>query len=172
MHLLGAFMLGAWVSLGVVFSLAVGVPAFLFLFRPLRVASREAKFVKRRRDFHLQRERLEAKFIQLAAVNANANSPLWAECEFDDDVAYVRDRTSGELSAFVAVSIAADSFDLAESGLGELVGNLRSATAVFRFDRDHWETDGRAILKLSPSDASRFYQHDLEVIAHEPARCR
>lgn len=171
-------MLGAWVSMGVGLSLAVGVPAFLFLFRPLRVASREAKFVKRRRDFHLQRERLEAKFIQLAAANNNANSPLWADCEFDDGVAYVRDRTSGELSAFVAVSIATDSFDLAQSDLGELgelgelVGNLRAATAVFRFDRDHWETDGRAILNLSPSEAIRFYQHDLEVIAHEPARCR
>jgi hypothetical protein len=47
--------------------------------------------------------------------------------------------------------------------------NLRAGTAVFRLDRDRWETEGRVILNLSPSEAIRTYQHDLEVVGREAA---
>ena len=45
-----------------------------------------------------------------------------------------------------------------------MVGNLRAGTAIFRFDHTHWETEGRAILNLSPAEAIRLYQHDLEMV--------
>ena len=51
----------------------------------------------------------------------------------------------------------------------DAVGNLQLGTAVFRFDRDHWETEGRAILNLSPSEAIRFYRNDLEKVGEELA---
>ena len=50
---------------------------------------------------------------------------------------------------------------------GDAIGNLQLGTAVFRFDRDHWETDGRAILNLSPSEAIRFFRKDLEKVGEE-----
>jgi hypothetical protein len=46
-------------------------------------------------------------------------------------------------------------------------GPLRIGTAIFRFDRDHWETDGRAIFNLHPGDVIRVYQDDLEVFGQE-----
>jgi hypothetical protein len=150
---------------------AGGVLAVLVLiWRPIRAASKEARFAQARRDFHTQRERLEVKFIHLAGANAQSRALHWAECEFDDDVAYVRNRTTGELSAFVAVTVASDDFEDTAAGVSDLVGNLRAGTAVFRFDRDHWETDGRAILNLSPAEAIRFYQNDLEMVDQELAR--
>jgi len=115
----------------------------------------------------VQRERLEAKFIQLAAAHAAPDAPQWADCVFDDDVSYVRSRSTGELSAFVAVSIATENLDAAIRGTADAIGNLQAGTAVFRFDRDHWETDGRAILNLSPSEAVQHYRNDLEVVAEE-----
>ena len=142
----------------------------LLIWRPVRAASREARFAQARRDFHAQRERLEVKFIHLAAANAQSRALHWADCDFDDDVAYVRNRNTGELSAFVAVTVGTDDFDDPSAGVGDLVGNLRAGTAVFRFDRDHWETDGRAILNLSPTEAIRFYQNDLEMVDQELAR--
>jgi hypothetical protein len=154
-----------WILAGAVAVLAV----FVFVWRPARAASREARFAQARKDFHAQRERLEVKFIHLAAANAQSRALNWADCDFDDDVAYVRNRTSGELSAFVAITVGADEFDDASVGIGDLVGNLRAGTAVFRFDRDHWETDGRAILNLSPAEAIRFYQNDLEMVDEELA---
>jgi hypothetical protein len=152
-----------WLPIAAV--LAAGL-AFLFWRawrRPGATPLAEAK-----QSFHAQRERLEAKFIQLAAAHANPDAPQWADCVFDDDVSYVRSRTTGELSAFVAVTIAAEAMDAASRRTSE-IGNLQAGTAVFRFDRDHWVTDGRAILNLSPNEAVQRFCNDLEIVAEELA---
>jgi hypothetical protein len=139
----------------------------LFLWRTWRKAARATPLIQAKQRFHAQRERLEAKFVQLAAAHARTDAPQWADCTFDDDVSYVRNRTTGELSAFVAVTIASDNLDAAIRGSSDAVGNLQAGTAVFRFDRDHWETDGRAFLNLSPSEAVQHFRNDLEVVAEE-----
>ncbi len=143
--------------------------AYVLVWRPVQTALREARFARARKCFHVQRERLEAKFVQLASANAKPDSPRWVDCDFEDDVAYVRDRSTGELSAFVGVTVAMNEFDGPLTGFGDLVGNLRAGTAVFRFDRNHWETDGKAILNLSPAEAIRYYQDLLEMVDQELA---
>ena len=153
--------------------LAVAVGSLLvgggLVWRPIMLARRRRRFVEACRHFHRQRERLEAKFVQLGLVGTKAEGPRWADCFFDDDVAYARSRSTGELSAFVAVTIEMDEFDRRSAGAPDAVGNLRSATAVFRFDGNHWETDGRAIFNLTPTEAIHFYQRDLEMIGQEVA---
>jgi hypothetical protein len=103
----------------------------------------------------------------LASKRNKSESPRLSDCTFSDDVSYVRDRSSGELSAFVAVSLSMEDAKPGDYNNGDAVGNLQLGTAVFRFDRDHWETDGRAILNLSPSEAIRFFQKDLEKVGEE-----
>ena len=151
-------------------SLGLVVSAWICLWRPMRAVSREVKFAKARKFFHTQRERLEAKFVCLASKRAKAESHRCSDCTFADDVSYVRNRTTGELSAFVAISIAMEDPNSTGHNNGDAVGNLQLGTAVFRFDRDHWETDGRAILNLSPTEAIRFYQKDLEKVGEEFAQ--
>lgn len=143
--------------------------AWVGLWRPLRAVFREAKFAKAKIFFHRQRERLEAKFIRLASTRAKSDSPRCSDCTFSDDVSYVRNRMTGELSAFVAVSIAMEDTNTSNHNTGDAVGNLQLGTAVFRFDRDHWETEGRAILNLGPSEAIRFFKNDLEKVGEELA---
>ena len=162
-----AFMSEAW---WILIGASVVLAVFVLIWRPLRAASGEARFARARRDFHTQRERLEVKFIHLAGAHGQSRTLHWADCDFDDDVAYVRNRKTGELSAFVALTVATDDLDAPPAGIGGLVGNLRAGTAVFRFDRTHWETDGRAILNLSPAEAVRFYQNDLEMVDQELAQ--
>jgi len=106
---------------------------------------------------------------QLAAGHARPDTPQWLDCTFDDDVAYVRSRTTGELSAFVAVTIASEHSGDSTSGTSDAVGNLQAGTAVFRFDHDHWETDGHAILNLSPTEAVQHFRNDFEIVAEEIA---
>ena len=138
-----------------------------YLWRPKRKTVRTMPLSRAKQRFHAQRERLEAKFVQLAAAHVGRNAPRWADCSFDDDVAYVRSRATGELSAFVAVTIATEEPGSVPYGPSEAVGNLQAGTAVFRFDRDHWETDGRAILNLSPSEAVHRFGDDLEIVSED-----
>ena len=162
-------MFESWLLLGTVGAFLALV---VLVWRPARAAAREAKFARARRVFHTQRERLEAKFVQLASAHAAANGPRWADCDFDDDVAYVRNRSTKELAAFVEVSVAVDDLEPPSAGFSGLIDNRRVGTAVFRFDRDHWVTDGRAILNFSPSEAIHYYCDDLEVVGEELAHHR
>jgi hypothetical protein len=155
-----------WVVLACVS--AAGILLGLVLCWPIRIAIRKARLTDARRNFHLQRERLEVKFIHLAAIHAKAGTPRWSDCEFDNDVAYVRNRSTGELAAFVGVTIGLEDFD--DVPLNSSIENLRNGTAVFRFDRNHWETDGVALLNLSPTEAIRFYRDNLEIVAQEVSR--
>jgi hypothetical protein len=122
-----------------------------------------------RQDFHRQRERVEARFFHLASQSGKPRGLAWSGCDFDDDVIYARDRRSGQISAFVAVTI---SFEAIEGGgmeEVEAVSNLRAATAVFRVDKGQWSTEGRAIFNLNPAEAVRFFHDDLELVGREVA---
>ncbi len=141
----------------------------LLLWRPCQAAARDARFAQARKDFHKQREWLEVKFISLAPTQGKPDAPRWSSCEFDDAVSYVRHRTTGELSAFVAVTVALEGIGQTTSSTTDLMNNLQAGTAVFRFDKVRWVTDGRVILNLSPNEAIRFYQSDLEIVGQELA---
>ena len=157
-------MIGLWCIL---VGLAFAVVVIYFLRQPVKKVAREARFAQARKGFHRQREWLEAKLLHLAMVNARPDAPRWTDCEFDDAISYVRHRKTGELSAFVAVTVALEGIGQRATTGAELIGNLRAGTAVFRFDKDHWETDGRVILNLTPREAVRFYQGDLEIVGQE-----
>ena len=154
-----------WVVIATVGSLAITG----YIFWPGRKVSRRHRFAQAQRSFHTQREGLEAKFIRLAASRAKPDAPRWADCNFADDVAYVRSRSTGELSALVAVTIATDDLDHASRSSADMIGNLLAGTAVFRFDGQHWATDGQAILNLSPGEAIQHYHDDLEMVGEELA---
>ncbi len=161
--------IGMWIVLGVV---ALAAVIALAVWRPVRAAMRAAVYERARKDFHQQRERLEAKFLQLAGASGKPRDLRWTACDFDDDVSYARDRRSHELCAFVAVTI---SFEAVEGGLMEdveAVGNLRAATAMFRWRDERWQTDGRAIFNLNPTEAIAYYHDDLEIVGQEFAERR
>jgi hypothetical protein len=139
----------------------------LLLWRPLRTARREARYTRARQEFKLQRERLEAKFFSIAASSGKPRGLRWTDCEFDNLVTYARDRKSNELSAFVGVTI---SFEAIEGGLMEgveAVGNLRAATAVFQYRGRGWETQGRVMFNLNPSEAIAYYESLVELVGQE-----
>ncbi len=121
-----------------------------------------------RREFHRHRERLEAKFFDLAAASGKPRGLRWTDCTFDDDVTYARNRSTRELCAFVAVTIAFEAIEGGEMEDVEAVGNLRAATAVFRLDGGHWQTDGRAIFNLNPTEAIAYFRENLVLVGQEP----
>jgi hypothetical protein len=149
---------------------AAVVGSVLLLWGPARMAAREARLTRARKNFHRQRERLEARLIRLATAHCQAESPRWADCQFDDDVLYVRHRATGELSAFVGVTVAMEAVDGLPSSARSSLARHPDGTAVFRFDGKQWQTDGRVILNRSPSEAIRSCQSDLEIVGQEVAQ--
>lgn len=147
--------------------LAAGLSLLALLWHRGRIAARRTNLAEARRRFRVHRERLEAKFVQLASERLKPEAPHWTDCDFDDEVAFVRNRNTREFAALVGITIEFESAnpDEAESG-----GALREGTAVFRFDRDHWDTDGLTLLNLTPREAIRFYHSALESVDQEVPR--
>jgi hypothetical protein len=144
---------------------SVGVVAICYVVCKAAVRRLRSRYTAKARSlFSRRREWLEADFLTQAQRSGKPRGLQWVECEFEDDVAYARDKTNGQLRALVGVTI---SF-AATPGGGmedvEAVGNLRCATAVFRFHRNKWQTEGRAIFNLRPDEAILHFKHELEPV--------
>lgn len=153
-----------------VFVLIVGILAGIFavigvVFLPAwqkRMA--EAQLRQARESFQRRREWLEARFLTRAGESGKPRGLRWANCEFDDDVAFARDRRTGRPRALVAVTISFEAIPGGGMEDVEAVSNLRAATVVFRLDGAEWETDGNACFNLSPAQTIDYYQHELETV--------
>lgn len=132
--------------------------------KPWAARRQAAQLERARRDFRLQRERLEWDFFTKAARSGKPRGLRWMNCDFDSGVAFARYRKSRELTAFVGVTV---SFEAIEGGgmeEVEAVGNLRAATAVFRYATQGWETDGRVVFNLEPAETIAYFEKELEAV--------
>ena len=138
----------------------------------LRAKKRSAQFARAKKDFHLQRERLEARFVLVAGASGKPRGLRWVNCEFEDDVAYARDRRTGQLFALVGVTIAFEAIEGGGMEEVEAVGNLRAATAVFFSEKERWSTEGRTLFNLSPEEAIEHYGESLTGVGSEKVAVR
>ena len=160
--------MSSWWILALIGLAAVAIAVGL-AWRPVRRKLRERQLRQARRYFHRHREHLEARFMRLAAQSGKPRGLEWVRCDFEDDVTYARHRRSGELSAFVAVTIGFEAIEGGGMEEVEAVSNLRAATAVFRVERGTWATDGRTLFNLNPAEAIAYYQDNLELVGQEVA---
>lgn len=138
------------------------VIAAVLLRKPVLAWRDQREADRGRRDFRRQRELLEAKFFDLAAVSGKPRGLRWVDCDWLETVTFARDRQTGLLTAFVAVNI---SFEAIEGGDMEdvaAVGNIRDAAAVFHYQKGHWGTGGRALFNMNPNDALDRLQGQFE----------
>lgn len=140
---------------------AVGIAAIF-----LRVMSvlRHRKLSGARALFYRRREWLEAEFLKLASMRGIPRGLRWADCDFENEVQFARDRTSGQLRALVALTIRFEAIEGGDMEDVEAVSNLRAATGVFFFDGKKWTTSGRALFNLNPTEAIQHYRHELETV--------
>lgn len=157
--------LGPFVLVASAIALVGGFLASISLFRWSRRRRRELRMASARQEFRRRREWLEAYFIERAASSKRPRGLVWVDCEFADDVSFARDRATRNLRALVAVTVRFKAIEGGAMEGVEAVGNRREATAVFRFDGEKWESDGRAIFNLNPDETIRHFQHELEAVA-------
>lgn len=132
--------------------------------RRVWLAISEVRYQRARDEFYRRREWHEVEFLKLASKNGKPRGLAWKDCEFDDDVAFARERSTRRLRAFVAVTV---SFEAIEGGgmeHVEAVSNLRAATAVFHYHGRQWTTDGRAVFNLNPAETIQHFRHELEMV--------
>ena len=126
------------------------------------------EFASASRLFRLRREWLEAEFLSLAAESDVPKGVSWDQCDFENEVAFVRDRTNGQLCALVAITLRLDSQFSARVRMLEAAGAYSVGTAVFLFDGKKWTSDGRAIFNLNPRETIRRFRRDLQELGECP----
>ena len=168
---MASLLVPAMVTLGLA-ALTLAAVGTLLALRPIRAARQAEKLARAQRDFHRQREPLEAKFIERAASSGKPRGLRWLDVEFDDDVVYARDRRSHRLKALVAIEVSFEA--VAGGGMEEVeaVSRVRAATAEFLHDGNRWGTEGRVYFNLAPSAAVKYLSSDLELVAEEHAAGR
>ena len=113
------------------------------------------------KSFQTQRPRLEKLFFEIAAASGKPRGLRWTKCEWNDLIAWARDKVTGQLLALVGVTI---SFEAIEGGPMEgveAVANLRNATAVFYYDAA-WHTTGRVAFNLNPDEVIEHFKEGYE----------
>jgi hypothetical protein len=164
-------MIGWWIG-GFLAALAIAVAAVIaaVLVWRRRSPGPAASVERARQEFQRRREWLEAKFLTLASQSGKPRGLAWLDCDFENDVAFARERQSGRLRALVGVAIR---FEAVEGGGMEdnpNVGNIRAATAVFHFDGVHWKTEGQALFNVNPAEAIERFHGELEAVKPSAAR--
>ena len=138
------------IALWIVVILGIALVGVALCWRPLRRSLSRATLTRARRDFRLCRERLEAKFFDLAASSGRPRGLRWVECDFEDDVVYARNRRTADIAALVAVTIAFEAIEGGPMEGVEAVSNLRAATAVFVFRGGDWADGGTGRVQSQP----------------------
>lgn len=152
---------GSWIWIAGLVALAVlGLALWWAAVRVPRRTTVE----RARKLFHLQREHLEFRFFQLAASAYLPRGLELVDCDFEDEVSFARDRHSGRLRAYVAVTIL---FRAIEGGPMEdnpNVDNLKAGSAEFRLEGSDWGTNGKVHFNVNPLEAIQRYQQELELV--------
>ena len=141
----------AWIwgiGIGVVVLLAAALTAI-----PLakRWRKREAQLAVR--QFRQTRERLEAKFIDLAQALGKPRGLRWMDCDWLSAVTFARDRQTGLITAFAGINIRFEAIEGGDMEDVAAVGTLRDAVAVFHYHNGHWGTGGKALFNMNAEEA-------------------
>jgi len=143
---------------------AAAATAAVLAWRPLRRLGHEVQAERARESFRLQRERMEAKFLDAARATGKPRGLNWKDCDFESALTLARDRHTGKLVGLVPVTVSFEAIVGGPMEGVEAVGNLRNATAVFHFDRGHWTTAGQAVFNLNPDEAIEHFRPQFERI--------
>ncbi|MER3414850.1 MAG: hypothetical protein C4297_01380 [Gemmataceae bacterium] len=152
-----------WLIGAVACAVAVLIAVFVVInWQTIREMYREVQAERTRSLFGMQREHLEAHFLQQAALSGKPRGLRWKDCEFDNYVCFARDRMTGQFLALVGVTIQFEPAEGADSEDWPSIEHRRSGTAVFHFEKGRWHTQGRALFNMSPDEALDHFREQYE----------
>ncbi|MBS0205558.1 MAG: hypothetical protein JSS49_21860 [Planctomycetes bacterium] len=105
------------------------------------------------RQFKVQREQLEAKFMDLAQSIGKPRGLRWLDSDWLSAVTFARDRQSGLITAFAGINIRFEAIEGGDMEDVAAVGTIRDAVAVFHYQNGNWGTGGKALFNMNPDEA-------------------
>ena len=144
--------------------LLIVVLVLIFSWRHLRFFGREVQAERAQELFALQRERLEAKFLDTAAASGKPRGLRWKACDWNGPLAFARERRTGHLAALAGVTIQFEAVEGSDMEGLPAVSNLRDASAVFFFHRGQWHTVGKVIFNMNPTMAIEHFKNQYEPV--------
>ena len=154
-----------WTTIGV--WAVAAILAVLLAAGPLRRWLRKREVREAVKRFRLERERLEARFFDMARSQGKPRGLRWVDCDWQSDVTFARDLRSGLLTAFVAVNISFEAIEGGEMEDVEHVGTVRDAAALFHYQHGRWGTGGRPLFNMNPRDAVARFEGQFEPVSIE-----
>lgn len=133
------------------------------LWRPAMRFWLHLRFEKARALFHRERERLEARLVKQITVPVVTGEMEWLDCEFDDQVTFLRDRQSGAFVALVAIILGPQTPWVVVSD-EESRGH---GVAIFRFHKNHWVADPKVHMNLTPDEVVQEFGGRMELVRRE-----
>ena len=106
----------------------------------------------------------DRQFLDAANSLGKPRGLRWKACEFEPEVTFARERKSGLLNAFVAITVQFEAVAGGDMVGHDQVDRLRNATAVFFFLRGQWHTAGRAVFNLNPTETVRHFDPHYELL--------
>jgi hypothetical protein len=122
--------------------------------------------------FANDRSPLEQQFFEAASNSGKPRGLTWKSCDFGQDLELAFDKKNRELVGLVTVTIAFEAIPGSDMEGLPAVSNLRSASAVFSWQRGRWTTGGRTVFNLSPLEAIRYFGDQYERIEQNDATAK
>lgn len=105
------------------------------------------------------------QFLAAANRTGKPRGLIWSGLEWSPSApVFARDVAGGELYALVGASFFFTAVAGGDMEGVEAVGDVRGGTAVFVWRDGRWETDGRAVLNLEPTETLARYDKSLAAI--------
>lgn len=156
-------MVWVWgVGLGVVALLLIGMTAI-----PLAKRWQKREVQQAMRQFRHQREKLEAKFLDLAQSLGKPRGLRWIDCDWLSAVTFARDRQTGLITAFAGINIRFEAIEGGDMEDVAAVGTVRDAVAVFHYHRGNWGTGGKALFNMNAEEAVSRLTAQFEAVSGE-----
>jgi len=149
----------------VIFSTAVLAIAAAMMWRPAVRFWRRVRFEKARMLFHRERERLEARLIKQIAVPVVTGEMEWLDCDFEDEVTFLRDRRSGEYVAVVMITLGPETSWAIDSD--QESGTRRGRVSVWQEPLD---IRSKVYMNLTPEEMVRAFSDRMELVRREMTR--
>lgn len=141
-----------------------GLVLLVFVARWVWHLGRAVQVERARELFRLQHERFEQMLLTAATETGKPRGLSWVGCEIAGDAMLARDAATRRIVALVPVVIRFEPVPGSEMEDAPAAREPRRATAVFRFVRGHWHTDGRVVFNLDPRQAAAHYGPRLALI--------